>query len=196
MKRIFLLLLCLPLAAMQQSCSGCSSDDDYPARRPEGAGAAQQTAPPAEDEPDSRTTAASRPEESDGAGEPTVVRMTREGGVYKVPVRINGTEMDFIFDTGASLISISNLEASYLIKQGKISREDVQGSSKFVDALGNVSEGTIVNLKQVSIGGHTVYNIKASVVDNDEAPLLLGQTFLEQFGRIAIDYKAGTLTFY
>lgn len=128
--------------------------------------------------------------------EPTVVRMVKDGGVYKVPVRINGLEMDFIFDTGASAISISNLEASYLFKQGKISKDDVEGSSQFVDALGNVSEGTIVNLRDVSIGGRSAQNVKANVVNNSVAPLLLGQSFLEQFGKISIDYNEGTITFY
>lgn len=125
----------------------------------------------------------------------TVIRMRREGGVYKIPLSINGTEMEFIFDTGASIISISNVEASFLVKQGKIGREDVQGAAQFVDALGNVSKGTIVNLREVSIGDRVVHNVKASVVDNSTAPLLLGQTFLEQFGSIKIDYRAGTLTF-
>src|SRR5690349_10430416 len=54
----------------------------------------------------------------------TVVKMTRDdGGVYKIPVEINGTEMYFIFDTGAGMISISTTEANFLYKQGKLSNK-------------------------------------------------------------------------
>lgn len=166
-------------APQLQGCIGC--DNSLP-RRP-----GQQ--------PVETSAVRSLPQRPESTGK-TVVRMTKDGGIYKVPVRINGIEMDFIFDTGASLISISNVEASFLVKQGKIKLEDIEGSSQFVDALGNVSEGTIINLREVSIGDRTAYNVKASVVDNNQAPLLLGQTFLEQFGRISIDYTEGTLTFY
>ena len=40
---------------------------------------------------------------------PSVVRMRKCGGVYMIPVKLNGTEMDVIFDTGASDIVISSL---------------------------------------------------------------------------------------
>ena len=41
----------------------------------------------------------------------SIIKMTKENGVYKIPVLINGLNMVFIFDTGAGLISISNVEA-------------------------------------------------------------------------------------
>lgn len=125
----------------------------------------------------------------------TVVRMEKESGVYKIPVEINGTNMAFIFDTGAGLISISNVEASYLHKQGKLTSEDIVGKAQFFDANGDISVGTIINLKQVTIGDRTIYNIHASVVDNSVAPLLFGQSALEQFGKISINYNNSTITF-
>ena len=124
-----------------------------------------------------------------------VIKMKKENGVYKIPVSLNGTEMDFIFDTGAGIISISDIEASFLYKQGKITKDDILGKEKFQDATGTISEGAIINLKEVSIGGRTIYNVRASVVDNVNAPLLLGQTALEKFGRITIDYENGEVIF-
>ncbi|MBE7169920.1 MAG: retroviral-like aspartic protease family protein [Williamsia sp.] len=125
----------------------------------------------------------------------TVVQMTKESGVYKIPVQINGVPMDFIFDTGAGLISISNVEASYLYKQGKLTDDDVIGTSDFIDANGNVSAGGIIRLKEVTISNRTIYNINANVVNNSKAPLLFGQSALEKFGNISIDYKNNTITF-
>ena len=124
-----------------------------------------------------------------------VIKMTKENGVYKIHIKINGTDMDFIFDTGAGMISISDLEASFLLKQGKITKDDIIGKQNFQDATGNISEGTIINLKEVSIGDRTIYNIQASVTHNINAPLLLGQSALEKFGKITIDYENGELIF-
>jgi aspartyl protease family protein len=126
--------------------------------------------------------------------EAVVVHMRQENGVYKLPLKINGTEMEFIFDTGAGLISISAVEATFLYKQGKISSDDVITQQKFMDAEGEVSVGTIINLKEVTIGSRTIYNVQASIVDNDRAPLLLGQSALERFGTVTIDYKNNTIS--
>ena len=44
------------------------------------------------------------------------VPFTKEGGVYKVKCEINKLPLHFIFDTGASDVSISNVEASFMLK--------------------------------------------------------------------------------
>ena len=116
-----------------------------------------------------------------------------ESGVYQIPVLINGVEMSFVFDTGASLISISNVEASFLYKQGKLTKEDILGEVNFSDANGDISVGTIINLREVTLGNRVLKNVKASVVDNSVAPLLFGQSALAQFGKISIDYEKQVL---
>ena len=126
--------------------------------------------------------------------EKTTLKIEKVNGVYQVPIEVNGTTMVFIFDTGASTVSISLIEASFLFKQGKISETDIIGEQQFMDANGGISEGTIINLKEVKIGGRIVNNIKASVVHNNKAPLLLGQSVLEKFGKISIDYNRSELT--
>ncbi|NII26674.1 hypothetical protein HB364_16415 [Pseudoflavitalea sp. X16] len=125
----------------------------------------------------------------------TIVKMVKDNGVYKIPVTVNGVSMEFIFDTGAGLISISNVEASYLYKQGKLTKDDVIGTANFIDANGDISVGTIISLKEITIGNRTIYNVQASVVDNSIAPLLMGQSALENFGKISIDYKRSEITF-
>ncbi len=125
----------------------------------------------------------------------TVVKMRKEGGVYFVPIKINGVPMEFIFDTGASTISISATEALFLYKQGKLKEEDFIGKQNFIDANGVISEGTVVNLKTVLIGNQTLNDVEASIVDNLEAPLLLGQSALSKFGKISIDYDRNEITF-
>ena len=100
----------------------------------------------------------------------------------------------FIFDTGASSISISNTEAYFLYKQGKLTKDDIVGEQDFIDANGDISTGTVINLREVKLGNYTIRNVEASVVDNLEAPLLLGQSALNRFGKIEVDYQDESLT--
>lgn len=129
------------------------------------------------------------------AGDKTVVKMRKYGGVYLIPSIINGSSMNFIFDTGASDITISMTEALFLLKQGTLSEEDILGTQQYQIADGSISEGTVINLKTVEIGNRTLTNIKASVIHNMEAPLLLGQSALAQFGKVTIDYNKDEIIF-
>ena len=125
----------------------------------------------------------------------SVIKMRKSGGVYYVPCKINGTEMEFIFDTGASDITISLTEAMFLYKQKKLTDSDFIGKQEYQIADGSIHEGMIVVLKEVIIGDWTLNNVKASIVDNLDAPLLLGQSALTSFGKIAIDYNKNEITF-
>lgn len=127
--------------------------------------------------------------------EHTIVKMRKENGVYLVPITVNGLNLDFIFDTGASNISISSAESTVMLRQGKITRDDIMGEQKFQDATGGISVGMIVRLKKVEIGGIVLHDVEASVVDNINAPLLLGQTALAKFGKVTIDYEHETIEF-
>ena len=51
----------------------------------------------------------------------STIPMTPDGGVYKMPCTINGLPLKFIFDTGASDVSISLTEASFMLKNDFIS---------------------------------------------------------------------------
>jgi len=125
----------------------------------------------------------------------TKVSMRKEGGVYLVPITVNGLNLDFIFDTGASSISLSSAEAMVMLRQGQITQDDIVGQKQFQDATGGVSVGTIVLLRTVQIGDITLENVEASIVDNIQAPLLLGQTALAKFGKVTIDYNHNTIEF-
>jgi Predicted aspartyl protease len=119
----------------------------------------------------------------------TVIKMKEENGVYYVPCKINGIEMQFIFDTGASDITISLTEALFLFKQNKLSENDFVGLQEYQIADGSIHEGMIVILKTVEIGDKLLHNVQASIVENMSAPLLLGQSALSTMGKISIDYK-------
>lgn len=115
------------------------------------------------------------------------IPFTPDGGCVSVKCSINELPLNFIFDTGASIVSLSQVEANFMLKNGYLKREDFVGSGRFVDANGDVSEGTVVNLRNVDFGGVKLNNVRASVVRNQKAPLLLGQSVLGRLGSIEID---------
>ncbi len=125
----------------------------------------------------------------------TVLKMELEDGVRYVWIKVNGIKLRFIFDTGASSICISPTEASVLYKQGTLREEDILDSQYFQDATGKISEGTKVNLREVKIGDMVLENVEALIIDNVNAPLLLGQSVLERFGSITIDNVNNEITF-
>ena len=82
-----------------------------------------------------------------------------------------------------------------MVRQGQITEDDILGQQQFQDATGGISVGTIIRLKTVEIGGIVLHNVEANVVDNIQAPLLLGQTALSKFGKVTIDYNNNTIEF-
>jgi len=128
-------------------------------------------------------------------GGKTTLKMENSNGVKYVWIEINGLKLKFIFDTGASSICISSAEATVLYRQGTLKKEDILNIQYFQDATGKVSEGTKINLKTVKIGDRILRNIEAIVIDNSEAPLLLGQSALEKFGKISLNNVNGEIIF-
>ena len=115
------------------------------------------------------------------------IPFTPESGCATVKCTINDLPLSFIFDTGASTVSLSLVEANFMLKNGYLKKEDFVGSQRFVDANGDITEGTVVNLRNVDFGGLSLNNVRASIVRNQKAPLLLGQSVLGRLGSIEID---------
>jgi predicted aspartyl protease len=74
-----------------------------------------------------------------------------------------------------------------MFKNGYLKESDIKGSRNYVTADGGVHAGTVITLKEVKLGDAVLKNVQASVVHNQKAPLLLGQSVLERFGKITID---------
>ncbi|MBQ2906765.1 MAG: retroviral-like aspartic protease family protein [Bacteroidales bacterium] len=117
--------------------------------------------------------------------------------LVSLPVTINGMGVEMIFDTGASSTTISLQEAQYLAKHGKLEEDDILGVQKFGTADGKTSEGLIIKLKELVIGNKiTVSNTYATVVMNQEAPLLLGGSVFTQFREVSVDREEHIVKFY
>lgn len=106
--------------------------------------------------------------------------------------------MDMVFDTGCSGMSISLLEVQTLYKSRKISERDILGTTYAQIADGSIVENALINLREVEIGGKNgivLHNVKASVVLNQEAPLLLGNVVLDEVKSVEVDNNKKTIKF-
>lgn len=123
----------------------------------------------------------------------TKINLTAKNGVKYLPCKVNGIELNFILDSGASDVSISLTEALFLIKQEKISEKDILGYSKAKLANGELVENTEIILRELRIGNITLDDVKATIVNNLNAPLLLGQSVISRLGRIDISDNVMTI---
>ncbi len=115
-------------------------------------------------------------------------------GTYEVSCKINELGLNLIFDTGASDISISKTEAEFMLKNGYLSKNDITGTSSYMIANGDIEIGTTIVFRKVEFGGLILKNVKASVIENKNAPLLFGQSALGKYGKITIDNEKKVIT--
>lgn len=133
----------------------------------------------------------SMPEKEETVTEIAVKR--NQGGTFEIPCDINGLALQMVFDTGASDVTISSVEADFMFKNGYLSEKDIKGKTYYQIANGQISEGTTITLREVKIGDAVLHNVDASVVKSQRAPLLLGQSAMERFGAITIDNQNNKL---
>lgn len=117
------------------------------------------------------------------------ITMEERGNVFYIPGKVNGLSLEFIFDTGASNVCLSLAEALFMLKNGYLSENDLKGTGYSQIANGDIVENTTVTLREVEIGGIKLHNVDAVIVQNINAPLLLGQSAIQQLGPIQLKGK-------
>jgi len=115
------------------------------------------------------------------------IKMEKENGIYTTPCKVNGLQLRFIFDTGASNVSISLSEAIFMLKNGYLADTDLHGSTYSQIANGDIIENTSINIRELEIGGIKLFNVSAIIVHELSAPLLLGQSAIQKLGKIQLE---------
>lgn len=107
-------------------------------------------------------------------------------GQYRIRGAINGTFVNFLVDTGASIVAMSERHASLL------------GIDPSVGQPGSVqtAQGTVgsrfLTLDKVVVGGLTAHNVQAAVISGSyPVEILLGMSFLRE---VSLREEAGVLT--
>ena len=116
----------------------------------------------------------------------TVVQMVEDKGVYKIPCEINGLKVKMVFDTGAAAVTISQSFAEMMLDNNYLSISDFIGTSKSMVADGRIVDHAELILNSLKIDDIEINDVKAIVVNSQNAPLLLGQTAIQKFGDISI----------
>jgi hypothetical protein len=105
---------------------------------------------------------------------------------FYVSVNIGGVDYHMTLDTGCSDLFISKPVADWLIANDQA---EVIGSVKGKIADGSTSTARQLNVKSISLDGHTITNVTASdgAPDQNEGSMLLGLGVLKHFGKFSID---------
>ena len=96
------------------------------------------------------------------------------GGMYEVGGSINEFQVNFLVDTGATLISMNGNDAKRIGINYKL-----EGEESLSETASGISKIYLVNLKTVMVGGIKLRDVQAAVHDGDfPRIILLGNTFL------------------
>jgi aspartyl protease family protein len=116
-----------------------------------------------------------RPADSGGNGVQEIVLTAGPGGHFITGGAINGQAVSFMVDTGATLVSLSQAEATRI---GVDLRNGQRGMS-------NTANGTVpvvaVTLNTVRVGEVEISNVRAVVMPAQMEHVLLGNSFLSRF---------------
>jgi len=133
-------------------------------------------------------TDVSSKKQSPGAG--FEVDFKKTGANLKtIHIKLNDTNgYDAIFDTGCSGMLISALEFRELIKSKTITVNDYKGNvtssiadgSEIINATYNIRSITVVDKNGKS---HTLNDIRATVVENIEAEILIGSSVIDNLAK-------------
>ncbi|MCH5346025.1 MAG: aspartyl protease family protein [Muribaculaceae bacterium] len=125
-------------------------------------------------------------------------------GVKTIHVKFNDTAgFDGIFDTGCSHLLISLQEARSLYKSGTLSHDDLLGIQESSIASGEIMVNQVFNIHEIAITDvngimHVLYDIPATVVENLEASILIGNIVIDQFAdynSYSVDLKNNLIVF-
>ncbi len=117
----------------------------------------------------------------------TTVQFARRGGVFVLPVTLNGSAKSyFVVDSGASNVQIPQEVADELMKNGALTQADFLGARSFVVADGRRLQQKMVRLRSLQVGERTMENVLAAV-GAPRSQALLGQSVLQRLNWWKID---------
>ncbi len=107
-------------------------------------------------------------------------------GQYRIRGAINNRFVNFLVDTGASVVALSAREADAL------GLDYLNGTKGSVQTAQGVAKSYFVMLDEVVVGGITAHNVQAAVIEGAyPVEILLGMSFLRQ---VALNEQGGVLT--
>jgi len=103
-------------------------------------------------------------------------------GHFHASALVDGTHVDFLIDTGATLVSLSYFDAQRV----GIDMDKLNFSQMISTANGQVFMAQ-TKLKEITVGGITLYDVSALVASEGLDESLLGMSFLRRLSSFRVD---------
>ena len=111
------------------------------------------------------------------------------GGHYYLTLQLDGTPVEFMVDTGATDIVLSQEDAQ---------RVGIDASRIFFTGIAETANGTVrtgtVRIDEVRLGPIADHDVRIAVTEGQMPSSLLGMSYLDRFGSIQIEGGNLTLT--
>ena len=101
---------------------------------------------------------------------------------------VNGVPVQFLVDTGASVVTLSRDDA----ERAGLNPEGLSFSQRFNTANGTAF-GAPVRIQRLSIGGIVLNDVRGAVMESGLTGSLLGMSFLERLSSYAVEGDTLTL---
>lgn len=111
-------------------------------------------------------------------------------------VKINGVELNyrFILDSGADNVLVSPEVFLAYYRGGVIKKRDIKDYTSYEIADGSSVVGIKFNIREITFGSITLYDVPASVLtEGGQTSMLMGGSALKQLGKVTIDYDNNLL---
>jgi len=130
-------------------------------------------------------------EKAEGSVQSETIELHRENGVFHIYASLGKVPTKMVFDTGASLTTISAKLASRIGLKLKTGDPTVQLKT----ADGTVVEAKRLVIPSVRVGKFTIQNVECAVMPAEKGDVdpLLGQTFFKHF-KVEFSAEAGRLS--
>jgi aspartyl protease family protein len=112
---------------------------------------------------------------SGGGGGTKIVMQAVSGGHFMPSGQINGKQVQFLVDTGATTIALSVADAERMGLNYK------SGQAMQASTANGVSRAWAVKLRSVKVGDVEVFDVDAAVLPQPMPHVLLGNSFLTRF---------------
>jgi uncharacterized protein (DUF2147 family)/predicted aspartyl protease len=122
-----------------------------------------------------------------GGGGLILVPLQKVAGTFTVPVLINNAiKLNFVVDSGASVVSIPADVVTTLFRTGTLQKSDFIRAQTLTLADGSTIPSTAFRIRSLRVNNIEIENVEAGTAPAD-GDLLLGQSFLSRFKSWSID---------
>lgn len=121
-----------------------------------------------------------------GAGEITLNR--RSDGHFHVSATVNGERVQFLVDTGASVVTLTRDDA----ERAGLNPDTLSYSQRF-DTANGITFGAPVRIDRLDIGGIAITDVRAAVMERGLGTSLLGMSFLDRLSSFSVEGDTLTL---